>query len=167
MDITIPWWTGKIKLHQGDFVNSVQYLLLIPTQASLKLSFLVCPSIKMRLSYTAWVGSQDVFKAGRALNNSKTYSTDEVREMSVGKSIGQSEIIEHRLGWKEKMKKWLINSWQATDTVGDPDTTCVSNVAAMTSSTLSEFEKNPLECLTKKKISNGCITVLLELDKFR
>ena len=93
MDITIPWWTGKIKLHQGDFVNSVQYLLLIPTQASLKLSFLVCPSIKMRLSYTAWVGSQDVFKAGRALNNSKTYSTDEVREMSVGKIIGPSEII--------------------------------------------------------------------------
>ena len=85
-------------MHQGDFVNAVQYPLLIPTQASLKLSFLVCPPIKMRLSYAAWVISQDVFKAGRALNNCKMYSTDEVREMSVGKSIGQSEIIEHRLG---------------------------------------------------------------------
>ena len=52
-----------------------------------------------------------------------------------------------------------------TDTVGDPATACFSNVAAVTPSTLSEFEKNPLECLTKKKISNGCITVLLELDK--
>ena len=45
--------------------------------------------------YAAWVGSRDMFKAGKALKNNKMYSARDVGEMSVGEVIGPAELVKY------------------------------------------------------------------------
>ena len=119
-------------------------------------------------SYTAWVGSRDMFKASQALKNNKMYSADDVGEMSVDRNIGPSQFIKYH-SKREGMMAEMINQYRrsSTHTVDQEVPVFSFDVKTMIPSMLDEYEKAPLAELAEKKLPKGFCAELIEIEQFR
>jgi hypothetical protein len=121
--------------------------------------------------YESLVGNKDMLRATQAdiaLENNRMYSGGNVGEVSAGKFLGPSELVEYHQMREKKMIADIEKHYDSiTYQVNQATPAFSSKVGSMIVTSLRSYEMDALLRLSSKKLPKGYLYELLHNDYFR